>query len=200
MKFRIVILFLCSWLATSATGQDSMLSNFKAELFNGNVLLSWTIKEGNTCNGTTIYRSTDSLNFVEIGDIQGVCGNLGIPTNYTFVDYQPEQNKKNYYRLDLGGIEISPIVSIEVIDISNQGFYLRPNPIVDQGRLFFSNSLNQEHRIWIYDALGRIRLSITTMENYIDIKANELSNGYFYFLISNTSTLTEVTGSFIIVQ
>ena len=67
----------------------------------GNVLLAWTIKSGSVCNGIQIYRSTDSLNFVIIENIDGACGDLASSVTYTYTDSEPINNKINYFKFEL---------------------------------------------------------------------------------------------------
>ena len=52
---------------------QTILGDFDIDQSNGKVLLAWTIKSGSVCNGMQIFRSKDSVNFVLIEDIQGVC-------------------------------------------------------------------------------------------------------------------------------
>ena len=81
--------------------QDApQVSKFTVESINGKAYLNWTIDAGGTCNGIRILRSTDSLIFQEVGLLEGVCGSLSFPTNYTYTDESPLVNKVNYYKLD----------------------------------------------------------------------------------------------------
>ncbi|HAW51895.1 MAG TPA: hypothetical protein DCX54_06130, partial [Flavobacteriales bacterium] len=112
---KTVALFLTLILELSAFPQQTILDRFQANTVDSQVYLSWTIKKGSTCNGIKITRSADSLNFVEIGRIDGVCGDASSAVNYSFIDATPLLNRKNFYRLDLGDVGPSEIISIDVI-------------------------------------------------------------------------------------
>jgi hypothetical protein len=73
--YRYFIISLSFVFGFSAKSQ-TILSDFDIDQSNGKVLLAWTIKSGSICNGMQIYRSKDSIDFVLIEDIQGVCGSL----------------------------------------------------------------------------------------------------------------------------
>ncbi|MBK7247105.1 MAG: hypothetical protein IPI05_05505 [Flavobacteriales bacterium] len=55
------------------------------DLPNG-VLVNWTIHGGSTCDGQDVERSTDSVNFVMVHRIQGICGSSESSTPYTWFD------------------------------------------------------------------------------------------------------------------
>ena len=92
---------------------QNALDRFTAQQVNNEVLLNWTIKSGFTCNGIEILSSSDSLNFTNIGKIEGICGAVDEPISYTFSHKAPAQNKINYYRLELGGVGSTEIISVE---------------------------------------------------------------------------------------
>ena len=106
-KFKIIKLFLCLLLQAATANvfaqHNSILDNFTVFENNENVYLNWTIISGSTCNGIQIYRSTDNLSFTQIGSIARICGSSSQPRNYAFTDNNPEKNKFNCYRLELGG-------------------------------------------------------------------------------------------------
>lgn len=182
----------------AACAQESILSVFSAEHVSGKVLLSWTVKGGSTCNGIAIFRSTDSLNFYEIGDIQGVCGNLGYPVNYTFTDDAPVANKVNYYRLELGSSETTYPIGVEVIDVGLANYYLKQNPIITEALIYFRNSNNSFTDMLIYDNSGILIKKLSTIDDFFRIDAAEFQSGMYYFTISNSSSEQLIPGRFII--
>ena len=98
-----LLLSIALFLPMSLFGQEHPILNyFSANLGDNDVYLSWEIMGGGQCNGIQILRSTDSLNYVEIGDVQGVCGSPDFAQQYDFTDESPVENSINYYRLELG--------------------------------------------------------------------------------------------------
>ena len=94
-QYKKQILTLLFTVVCGLSISQTILDDFALDLNQGKVLLAWTIKSGNVCNGIQIYRSPteDSLNFELIEDIQGVCGDLSSPVTYTFTDEHPKQNQ-----------------------------------------------------------------------------------------------------------
>lgn len=195
---NIVLVIALFFAHFSASAQESILAVFSAEHVSGKVLLSWTVKGGSTCNGIGIFRSTDSLNYYEIGDIQGVCGNLGYSVNYTFTDDSPVANKINYYRLELGSTETTYPIAVEVIDVGLANYYLKQNPILSEGLIYFRNSNNSVSDMLIYDNSGILIKKLTTVEDFFRIDAAEFQSGMYYFTISNTISVELIPGRFII--
>ena len=118
------------------------------------------------CNGIQIFRSTDKINFIKIGDIAGVCGSTSAPQPYDLTDINPVKNSFNYYRLELGGSGISDIIGIEIIELEYSGYQIRPNPISTEAKIFFENNKNQEHHLTIYDTNGNQALALVTKEEF----------------------------------
>lgn|SRR5574343_2224 len=195
--YGIVLMTMTLW-TKSVFSQESILGAFSAEHVSGKVLLSWTIKGGNTCNGIDVFRSTDSISYSKIGDIEGVCGNLGYPVNYTFTDDNPVPNKINYYRLELGASETTYPLAVEVIDVGLLDYYLKQNPIIIESPVYFRNSNNSESEMVIYDNSG---IQIKRMQTNLDffmIEAFEFQSGMYFFTISSASSESLIPGRFIV--
>ena len=88
--------------SNSLAQQNSILGSFYLFESNAKIYLNWSIVSGSTCNGIKIFRSIDSLNFYEIGKIEGICGNISAEQFYNFIDENPVKNKINFYKLELG--------------------------------------------------------------------------------------------------
>jgi len=180
--------------------QESILEKFSVTEFDNKVLLSWTVKSGNTCNGIRIYRSSDSLIYSEIGDIQGVCGSAEFSVHYSFTDNQPVKNSKNYYRLNLGGIEVFNSSGVEVIDVGKLNYFLKSNPIVDKSDLHFNNSSNKSVQLHIFAINGILLQKMTTLEEMFTIDAISLPNGLYYFQLSTENNQTTISDKFQVVH
>jgi hypothetical protein len=166
LKFLILSIFMNAYYSFS---QETILDQFSAENVSGKVFLAWTIKSGNTCNGIRIYRSNDSLIYNEIGDIQGVCGNTEYAVNYTYQDDSPSVNKVNYYRLNLGGQGLTYAVSVQVVDVGQNDYFLEQNPIAAETKLFFKNLTGEPYFLTIYSADGILKETKETSSDFFEL-------------------------------
>lgn len=180
--------------------QDApQVSKFTVESINGKAYLNWTIDAGGTCNGIRILRSTDSLIFQEVGLLEGVCGSLSFPTNYTYTDESPLVNKMNYYKLDLGGNGFSQIVGIEVIIIGEEDYVLFSNPLSDYSVLHFKNETNQVVELSVYDGNGSLCLIKKTDESKFILELSEFpAKGIYRFKLSNSNQNLVFTGKIVV--
>src|SRR5687768_12462136 len=93
------LLLLMSITFRQAQGSP-ILGKFSLSESNGQVALDWQIVAGSTCNGIQIYRSTDAVQYSQIGNIAGICGSITEAVNYFFTDTTPVKNAINYYYLE----------------------------------------------------------------------------------------------------
>jgi hypothetical protein len=175
---------------------NTILENFVVSEINGSVYISWTIEAGSTCDGTRIYRSTDAVNFYQIGEIVGICGSTTGPESYNFTDYTPVKNAINYYRLELGLSGFSNTLSIEIVDIGNSGYTVRPNPITDNGKIYFENPKNLIHTLELYSSDGRKVFETSSKERYFHLSNTIVPQGFYVFNISGEES--EVSGTIIV--
>jgi hypothetical protein len=198
MKYLICLIGLI--LNSLIFSQDApQVSKFTVDAINGKVYLNWTIEAGGTCNGIGILRSTDSLIFQEVGLLEGVCGSLSFPTNYSFTDDSPLENKTNYYKLDLGGNGFSQIVGIEVIIIGEEDYVIFSNPLSDLSVLHFKNETNQVVELSVYDANGSLCLVKKTDESKLILEQAEFpSKGIYRFMLSNSNQNLVFSGKIVV--
>jgi hypothetical protein len=153
--FRIGLGIALFLFAMELKAQDHpILSYFKAEVYGNQVVLTWNISSGNNCNGITIYHSSDSINYSEIGNIPGICGALDEDEPYRFTDENPTENKLNYYKLKLGNQGFTTPLAILYYETQESGFVFFPNPSSDEISVFV-NGYYQNSSIVIYDASGK---------------------------------------------
>ncbi len=185
--------------AENALGQiNPILGHFYAREQNGVVILSWEILAGSTCNGIQIFRSTDDLNFTQINDIPGICGNISFGQDYIFEDKNAIKNKTNSYKLKLGTNGFSPVISVEIIDINKSGYQIRPNPVRENSKIYFNNETNNESIINIYDFKGAEVYTNMTQNNYFDIDGSLFNSGIYIFSISISENPSKTTGKLVI--
>tara|TARA_B100001057_G_scaffold490395_1_gene578563 strand:+ start:5156 stop:5722 length:567 start_codon:yes stop_codon:yes gene_type:complete len=180
---------------------QSILDDFAIDLNQGKVLLAWTIKSGNVCNGIQIYRSSneDSINFELIEDIQGVCGDLISAVAYTYTDETPTPNKVNYYKLLLGQ-EFSDVLGIEVLFIPSRSYMLKPHPVRNSSALYFNNSNNHNFELKIFDDFGSIVYLHETNSNRFILDSTMVASGLYYFTLENKSEKSIINGKALFVD
>lgn len=197
MKIASILLFMLIGF-TSLSQNEDVINDFSASELNGKVLLTFAIKQGNTCNGVDIFHSIDSVDFTKIGSIQGICGSSQAQIEYDFTHLYPEKNEINYYKLSLGGIGFSWIVSAEVIGLGANSALLRPNPISEGSELFFNNETNALLTLNVYSSAGTlVKLEQTTSEFFI-VNASEFESGMYFYSIHPEGIKSEIIGRFIV--
>jgi len=178
---------------------NPILGKFTVFENNGKVFLNWTIVSGSTCNGIQIYRSTDTINYTQVGNIVGVCGSSSSAVSYNFTDDNPEKNKVNYYHLELGNNGSSEILSVEIIDIANNGYQIRPNPVVSSiAKIYFDNNTKNQHQLFIYNISGIQVFRTSTNEDLFDLNTETFLSGIYLFTISTEGNLPRAKGKIII--
>ena len=145
-----------------------------------------------------ILHSTDSVNFTQVESIEGICGSSQAQIEYDFTHLDPEKNVVNYYRLSLGGIGFSWIVSAEVIDLGVNKVLLRPNPIAEGSELFFDNETNSLINLRIYSSAGILIKSEQTTSELFILNGSEFESGMYFYTINPEGINPEVKGRFIV--
>ena len=191
--FRAILCSLMIGLCTPFESQ-SILASFNIDLSNGKVLLAWTIKSGSICNGMQIFRSQDSVEYELIEDIQGVCGDLSSPVSYTFTDSEPELNTTNYYKISFGGTQESNVLSIDVYNILNNSYLLKPNPVSGISDLYFNNDNQNQWILKVYGDFGDVIYTDTTNGTKFILDRSYFSSGKYYFSLENLNTRNIING------
>lgn len=194
-KFIIFVLFFQSLLTSAQAQQETILDYFEATENQEKVLLKWAISRGETCNGISITRSTDSLFFESIGRIEGVCGSPEFQQPYSFVDEAPLKNQKNYYKLELGTSDFSNVISIKIIEKNEEGYQVIPQPIRNKGKIYFNNPDYEKAVLQVFQLNGQQLYEETSQVDYFKLHINNYPQGLYLFSI-HTKNQT-IKGKFI---
>jgi photosystem II stability/assembly factor-like uncharacterized protein len=165
------------------------LVSFNADVWSGNVALSWSTASEVNNFGFEIQRSIDNTDFLTIGFVNGY-GTTTELNDYTYTD-QNVTPGKYYYRLKQvdfdGTFEYSNIVEAEVVgpvDFSlNQNY---PNPFNPSTVISFSIPVSDYVTIKIYDMLGNevgviVNEELPAGTHKAEFEIEGLSSGtYFY--------------------
>jgi len=198
---RFFILFLIAGCAHHGNAQDGFYQlRFTATEASGKVFLDWTMDLGLTCNGIEITRSTDGINFTEVGFIAGVCGSTLDTVRYSFTDPSPVPNQINYYRLVLGTIGITQVVSLEIIDLEGTGYQVRPNPISTEGMVYFSNDSREPYRLILFSTRGSEERVYTTRDEFFRLNVSDMAAGLYVFRIESETGAPRSIGKILVTR
>lgn len=178
---------------------ESVVLNLSATEFNGKVLLTWSVTQGNTCNGINVLHGTDTTNYSQVGSIEGICGSAAETIDYQFTDVNPNLNVTNYYRLSLGGIGFSYPVNIEVIDAGGQYYIVAPNPISSQSQLIFNNENQEEVTISFFNENGELVHEETSSEQSVSISRAKFKQGVYFFVLKSNGAIESFSGKFSVI-
>ncbi len=190
MKKLLPLIF--ALLINEARAQNDIeYINFTVSKIEDVIQIDFTLNSGSTCYGIQIERSTDSIQFYNIGEIPGSCGSPTEPIRYSFIDKSPAINQTNFYRLNFGGAVHSETISLFYYVVPEKTVQSIPNPSNGIFKLKFNNPLSDKLKIEIRNSLGiSVFKEATTEENH-DIDLNVLSKGIYQIFIysENSNTL-----------
>ncbi len=162
---------------------DSLLVDFSAIVSNEEIQLDWILKGGYQCNGTIIQRSTDAINFENIGDIVGLCGSADKDEFYSFTDVKPVKNTQNYYRLQLGSYGHSRIINKSFFLFEEKSLLIFPNPAVTYTTIVIENPGRKMWQFNLYTSMGILIYTTEQREQSLQIERNGLAAGTYYFSV-----------------
>lgn len=166
---------------------NSALGRFTATEVNDLVLLQWQMNSGNVCQGIEIYRSEDSLDFVHIGHISGICGSISEPVDFEFTDLSPVVNKTSYYKIQLGLLGSSQVISTYVSKPGVDGFLLKPNPVSEKATIEFNNDNGGLAVLTLTDIKRNLILENETRSQSFVLDFSPYESGIYLFVISKES-------------
>ena len=157
------------------------------------VLLKWVIKGGQQCQGTFVFRSDDSQLFELINHVEGICGDFTDDETYTYFDNEPIANAYNYYRLEMGFQGFTDTIKVFFEDFGSDNYLLQTDAQSDSYRILFSNDLNREATLRLFNLSGQILHEDTSTDSDFDLNPSTLRSGVYVFRISGVSE-ADITG------
>lgn len=155
------------------------LVSFKAKDLDNGTQLDWVTASEINNEKFEIEHSADGIKFSRIGTVDG-SGTTSEEKSYQFFHRAPVSGD-NYYRLKQldfdGGFEYSDIITINFE--SGDRLRVYPNPVADE--LFIEN--NQESDVKFYDSYGKLVISLTVENRFIDISF--LTKGVYFVEIGS---------------
>ncbi|HQW97580.1 MAG TPA: T9SS type A sorting domain-containing protein [Flavobacteriales bacterium] len=157
------------------------LSHFDLTEGDGQVTLDWTMVSGNTCDGTRILRSRDSLNFEEIGVLSGLCGSITTPTFFRHADLDPPELTTAYYRLELGSNGSSSIQRIDLKRLYSVEHRIFPSPMPNNGTLLLRVDPEVRVGLRIWSTNGRLVHDVTGHGDRLEVPSEAWPAGVYVY-------------------
>jgi hypothetical protein len=195
-------LFLSIFIFFSLLSFAQRISDYKVFLAGKGVAVKFTITKGTSCSGYIIKHSKDSVNFTDVFNYPGVCGDTARDESIGYLHNDPQFNANNYYKIELIPIENSVVKKIFVPEILNTSISVYPSPvetITDKLSVRIYNTNNTKLSGFIYDHHGKPLkvLDLTTIFDLTTISVADLNNGA-YFLRLNDGQTSYVSKFFIL--
>lgn len=198
--FKLICFLVISSSMSSVYAQnEEVVLNLSATEFNGKVLLTWSVTQGNTCNGINVLHATDTTSYSQIGSIEGICGSTAETIAYQFTDNSPNVNQANYYKLSLGGIGFSYPVNVDVIDAGSQTYIVAPNPVSSESQLIFDNENQENVTITFFNEKGELINEVSSSEQSISINREKFKQGLYFFVLKSEGAIESFTGKFSVI-
>lgn len=188
INLKLVWIFLvCMAFANTGLSQKVELASFSVLTDNKKVYLNWVLAAGSTCNGMKVFSSLDTINFVEVGDISGICGSSSGLVGYEFTDEAPAKEKTIYYKIRFGFSQFSEMKTIKLETKNETNIIVRPNPASSLVTLIFNNEHEDVFNLKLSDPMGNVIFSEENIQSsYYSFDISDLANGqYFIQLIGS---------------
>lgn len=191
-----VLTFFSLLLSNFITAQLVNYSDFSLNDLDGNVLVSITIDSGSICQGIQLEYSTDSINFNQIDEIEGVCGSSSESKSYSFLHTEPLKNENNHYRLVFGVSQRTEIRSIYIRYVLPGEIQVFPMPSTGVFSVYFSNPSNAKANWKIINNEGKVFFETNTVNSdHIELNKTNFLSGLYFVQITDENQ-NKSTGKF----
>ncbi len=166
-------------ICAQTEGQE-ILSEFSIYQLGDEIRIQVTIEAGtSSCQGIDLERKTGDGEFVIIDNIPGICGGSEFEETYTFSDINPSSGKELSYRLNLGNVGRSEVLSIYFVVLDN-GISIYPNPAVDLIQIMLDKPFGTECDVEVSNSQGQVVLLIEKwIQPSIAISCSHWQNGIY---------------------
>lgn len=176
------------WLSFSAQAVD-----------NENVVLKWSTASEFENEYFEVQRSSDGKDFTSIGEVASK-GEGAKEQGYEFTDFFPLLGD-NYYRLqqvDRDGTAENSTIELATIKGDKPSVAVYPNPVLMGDNLSIKVSQEGTFYCHIYNANGEL-VKKELIDEYADIEMDNLSNGNYFYQISETTGNHSFSGKLMVV-
>ncbi|MCW3076899.1 MAG: hypothetical protein JWO32_1508 [Bacteroidetes bacterium] len=186
MKRLIFFIFVLIGFTTTA----QRIQNFYGIVSGTSVGLRFTITKGPQCSGYTIFHSIDSVNFIQIYDYPGICGDVSVNQDISYTHTSPTLNQTNYYKVELVPYEVSPILRVYVADQPKKQMLVFPNPVSNSYDVLGVKIFNVSNtRVigFLYNQFGKPlrEYDLVTTLDMTAINVYDLANGLYVLWLTD---------------
>lgn len=160
------------------------------------ILLKWTIKGGNQCEGTKVFRANNDYPFELIKHISGICGGADFDETYTHQDTLPAKNTDNHYRLEMGDLGFTETVTLFYDDFGQSNHARLTNQGNGTVTLLVNNAQSSPLTIYLMDISGKVVSHQQSESNAIVLSTLHLPRGIYFYRVDGIG-VTPVTGRFV---
>jgi len=164
--------------------EHPFLSRFGLLEGDGQVIIDWTMIAGSTCDGIVIERSLDSILFEPVGRIFGLCGAIAEPVEYRYVDGDPPEFRKVYYRIELGGNGYSSIRSILLERLFSAEHLFVPSPVSGVGVLLLRVPPETVFSVEFWSASGMLQHRVEARGSRVEVPTDGWEPGTYLYKAS----------------
>lgn len=178
-KLHVYLFFFCYMICS---GQR--IVDFNLFQTGSSVLVKFSITPGVSCNGYTIFHSTDSVFFSPVSDEPAICGTSQVKEDKSFTHNSPVRDKINYYKVQLSVVETSPVKRVYVPGANLSGMIAYPNPAystTDSLKLRIYNTANLQLVGFLYSPSGKPQRELHLKANgeIAAFELGSLENGFY---------------------
>jgi hypothetical protein len=170
--------------------------NFTAQKSNTGNIVQLSITNSQPVVKTILLKSTDGINFTEVGEMQQINNNTA-DINYQFGDAAPYA-VITYYKAKIitsGKEQFTAIVKVQ--EPKTIAFVVSPNPAEEEVHISFTNTNREKVNIKVLSIEGKVVIESTTHNNFIHYNINRLPAGMYWIHLSKQGQKT-ITGKFMI--
>ncbi|MBI5915718.1 MAG: T9SS type A sorting domain-containing protein [Bacteroidetes bacterium] len=164
------------------------LVDFRANLVQKNVHLSWLTASETNNSHFSIEKSTDGQTFREIGKVAGQGTSYEVH-NYQYTDEAPAPGI-NYYRLrqvDFDGqFSYSPVVSVH-FDGGKGSVRVFPSIVQETATILFPEETGEAGMVFLFDQTGRLVSAMEVQPGTLEAKlpTDGLPAGMYFLTVQN---------------
>lgn len=191
----IISLLLFCLVCKSQTERNGRIQDFSIQAASTNqVLVSWSVGAGSTCNSPQVQHSLDGVNFKTVYTYPGVCGGTEETEYYSWVHTSAKAYALNFYRVKLDEFDFTEALKLDLnAKLAGTNFVLYPNPTSGMVSFEFRNEQRENFYLEVLNVYGQVvmqsekQLSST---GALDLSSKE--KGLYFFLIRNRTNVVYV--------
>jgi len=196
--FYLLIAFFLEISISARAQEEPALGHLQLIEVDKKVRISITFEAGTSCDGIQIFRSQDGIDFKEIGEIPGICGDPEFSKSFFFVDENPVKNTPSFYQVVYGRKIKSEIKTIQLIQPGDAGFLSRYLPDLQSLEVLFKNPQKERYEIFVYGQNGNLIFNASSTESSFLLPSYKIPSGWYVFTLRSQKSGADILGKLIL--